>query len=734
MKKYSYIDSPEMASVRSATRITALIISGMYVIAYNLIFLFYSPDKSLLQLIGVFASYIFLAFAGFFHRWTSAPLLALIALQITSLNLTFFGPNQDVSATGSTAIFLSAVFGITTLNKKWVPAWIALNVIHLTFLVIKIGIPTQYFGAELPLRTFSVVQLIVVAVWFHISWFRQLEYVKARDALNRRMADSRESALELQERTRKWRELLVHTHETVLNDIRSVIDSKDIDFDELKKQIINRKKHTPRPQTTETNFSDLMAEVQEYVSLQIDLNITGAGTEIPHNVYVALRSVIVELCRNFERHANATKITSKASLIYGILRIELFHNGKDSTTTFDTGIGQGIVIRETLDEINAKLFRRISGVELSVALNMRQASSRTLGSTDLGRISVSSVTVGNAVGGILFSLSLLQHAFLGEQVAGLCTLSLALFAAVVNWKRVPINRTYIIGVALVSIIQAIATFNSISETDSIDLLAINSVLAGFAVISILAWVDSVKLWVAGLPWLIGLIAFRTQIDAETSGTAISSLNTGYGLPAFAAAAVFGIIRGNQRLKETEDLSELEIKERVAASAVADLARELDSAINDATNILLDIAKEKKISIANKNSLRRTDSLIRAIIQVDPKTSGGFSKAALEIVRHAHSVGTQIKVLMVRDQGLLLEISEELLNELKEIVQSARDNKTVIQVLANSNSSILVLKISSSTASRVNLRKLKKLEIEGVVIKTEKSEDETIIFVEQLQAV
>lgn len=732
MKNYSYIDSPEMASVGSATRIIALIISGMYVIAYNLIFLFYTPDKNILQILGVVFSYFLLAIAFTFHRRNPAPLFALIALQITSLNLTIYGPNQDVSATSSTAIFLSVAFGITTLNKKWIPTWIALNVIHLTYLVTKIGIPTNFFGIELPVRTFSVIQVTVVAVWFYFSWFRQLEFVKARDALNRRLADSRESALELQERTRKWRELLVHTHETVLNDIRSVIDSKDINFDDLKKQILAREKRTPRTQSTEVNFSDLMAEVQEYVAIQVDLNISGAGTEIPHNVYVALRSVIVEISRNFERHANATKITSKASLVYGVLRIELFHDGKDSNTKFETGIGQGIVIRETLDEINAKLFRRISGVELSVALNMRQPTSRTLGSTDLGRISVSALSIGNAVGGILYSVSLLQHAGLAEKLAGTCTVLMTVFAAFVNWKRVPVNRNYIIAISAISIVQAIASFNAISQTNSIDLLAINSVLAGFALISTIAWVDSAKLWVGALPWLVGLIAFRTQIDQETSGTAIASLNTGFGLPAFAAAAVFGIIRGNQRLKESEDLSELEIKERVAASAVADLARELDDAINDATKILLDIAKEKKVSIANRNSLRRTDSLIRAIIQVDPKTSGGFSKAALEIVRHASTVGSQIKVLMIRDRGLLLDIPEELLDDLKEVIGLARDNKSVIQVLANSDSSILILKISNSTANRVNLKKLQKHTSDAVEVRIEKAEDEKFIFVEQIR--
>ncbi len=97
-----------------------------------------------------------------------------------------------------------------------------------------------------------------------------------------------------------------------------------------------------------------------------------------------------------------------------------------------------------------------------------------------------------------------------------------------------------------------------------------------------------------------------------------------------------------------------------------------------------------------------------------------------------SVGTQIKVLMIRDQGLLLDIPEELLDDLKEVIGLARDNKSVIQVLANSDSSILILKISNSTANRVNLKKLQKHTSDAVEVRIEKSEDEKIIFVEQVR--
>ena len=733
MKKYTFINSPELASVVSTARLTTLVIAGLYVIPNNFIFLFYLPNRSAIHFCLVLTSYVLLLSSAMLRRRNISPALALSSFFVTSNTLTFFGPTIDIIAASAPGIFLSVILGISTLPKKWIPTLVVVNVIHLTVMIIKVGIPTKFFVNEVPIRTFSVVQLLVVAFWFYHSWHKQLEYVKSRDILNQRLSESRESAIALQERTRTWRELLIHTHETVLNDIRSVVDSKDIDFKELRKQINSRRETIAKPNSTEPIFSDLMAEVQEQVQIQIDLNISGAGTGIPPNVYAALRSVIIEVSRNFQRHTGATKITPKATLIYGILRIELFHNGKDSTSAHNSGIGEEIVIKETLDEINGKLFRRINGVEISIALMMRQQTSRSLGATDVIRTAVSTINVSNAVGGFLFPISLMVQTNPAERIAGFTTLLLSAFAVFVNWKKLPLNRFYVLMACGIAFIHGVTTFFAVSGTSLIDILAINSLTAGFALVSILTWVDSLKWWSAGLPWLFGLIAFRTQIDPETSQTAISSLNTSYVLPLFAAAALYGVIRSQERLRESEDLSQTEIRERAAATAVSDLAKELDTAIIKATQTLQDISKEEKVSTANKNSLLRQDGLIRAIIQVDPKTSGGFSKAALEIVRHAVTKDVNIKVLTVRDQGRLIEIDDRLLDELKRITQSARDSKTTIQVLANSDSSSLVIKISGATAKRASLQEIEVLGSEELTVKVEQAEDDFIIFLEQVVA-
>ncbi len=731
MKQFTYIESPELASVHSASRLTALIISTMYVIAFNLIFIFYSTDRGIFSIGAVALAYLFLFSSMIFYKEDFSSLLALIALFTTSLTLTFQGSNSDIQATASTAIFLSVVLAISTLPKKWIFGYVMVSVILMSILVMRIGHPTEIFKNEIPIRTFSVIQLIVVAIWFYRSWFPQLEFVRARDTLNKRMLESRESAIELQERTRTWRELLIHTHETVLNDIRAVLDSKNVDFKELKKQLNSRKRLIPVPQSTEQNFSDLMAQVQDSLGIEIDLNISGAGTEIPINIYSALRSVIVEISRNFERHAGATRITSKASSVYGVLRIELFHNGKDSTSNFESGIGQGVVIKETLNEINAKLFRRINGVELSVALKMRKPSSRTLSATDVGRISISAVTAGNAVGGVLFTLGLFENGNIFEQITAVSTFALTIFAALVTFRKVPLSNPIIIGTGIVGTIQGISTYFAIPNTFSIDLLAINAVLTGFALVAITTWAQNLKFLTVSFPWFISLIAFRFLIEPETSGTAIASLNTGYAIPAFAGAVIFSSARTTRRLNESEDLSELELRESSAAMAVADLASELDSAISEATKTLSAIAKEEYLSTVNKNSLKRLDSLIRAIIQVDPKTSGGFAKAALAIVQHAASVNVYMKVLAVRDQGLLAELSDDLLDELKRLVSSSRDSKTSIQVLADTNSSILVIKVSASTSKRASLDALNKYNSEELKVYVEDADGDKIIFVEQV---
>lgn len=730
MKKYSYIDSPELNAVFTASKLSTFLISSLYVIAYNIIFLFYTPNYTPIHLVAVTSALLFILLAVAFYKEVFSSLLALTGLAITALAIGFFGPNSDVQATASTAIFLCVQLAVITLPKKWIPVWIFVNGLILIILVFKIGIPTEFFGNEYPVRLFSVVQLVVVSIWFYKSWFPQLELVKARDILNQRMAESRESAIALQERTRTWRELLIHTHETVLNDIRSVLDSKSIDFKELKKQINARKKVVVPPVGTEMNFSDLMVHVQEAISAEIDLNIQGARTEVPTNVYAALRAVIVEVCRNFERHASATKITAKASLLYGVLRIELFHNGKDSTNNFESGIGRGVVIKETLDEINGKIFRRINGVELSIALGMRQPTTRSLSATDVGRIAISALAIGNAVGGFLYPLSLLFNDSLYEIVAGICTLALTTFGAFVTLKKIPLGRGYLLLAGAISLIQVVAVNMAIASATSLDVLAISTVLTGFALIAISTWAEEFKWWVVGIPWFMGIIAFRLHIVPEESGTTMASLNTGYGLPFFAAVAIFAIIRSTKRLNETKDLSELELRENAAAIAVADLAKELDEAINAATKTLALISKEENLSNANKNLLKRQDSLIRAIIQVDPKMSGGFSKAALELVKHAVANNVFLKVLAIRDQGNSTIISEDLVKELKRIIETIRDSKSTIQVLANPETSILIIKISEVSAKRALISKLNKFSTQELKVTVEKSPDERIIFIKQ----
>jgi hypothetical protein len=103
------------------------------------------------------------------------------------------------------------------------------------------------------------------------------------------------------------------------------------------------------------------------------------------------------------------------------------------------------------------------------------------------------------------------------------------------------------------------------------------------------------------------------------------------------------------------------------------------------------------------------------------------------VRHAFDHDVKIKVLTVRDQGLLIEIEDRILEELKRIVQSARDSKTSIQVLANSESSILVLKISSTTAKRASLKELQDMSSGVLAVKVEESTDDVVIFLEQVVA-
>lgn len=731
MNDFKYIDTPEMAMLRNGVKLSTIGIALYYVLSYNLIFIYYVKSETPAILVLVVISFLLIFAALFFNKSRYATLLALLAMLNSSFTIVAFGDNPDLKATASTAIFLSAIAGILSLPRKWIFGWITLNTAFLGVTVLAVGIPTEYFGVDLPVRTFSIVQLLVVCTLVLRNWFPLLELVRARDILNRRMSESRDSAIQLQERTRKWRELLVHTHETVLNDIRSVLDSKNVDYELLGQQIKARKRNTTPLDTSSHNFSDLMAQVQDSVAIEIDLNISGAGTEIPQYLNSALRSVIIEICRNFERHAGATKISSKASLLYGILRIEIFHNGKDSTNEFESGIGQGVVIKESLNEIEGKLFRRLNGAEMSITLNKRIFENRSLSSLDVSRVLVSTMAVGNAVGGVLIPLSIINSNITSEKWAGISAVLLTALAGLANWRRQQLGYIFLAVSTVLSLAVVTSVNLSIQETASLDVLAMVCVLTGFALVSISVW-SKVRFWffAPGL-WFIGLVLFRSQIVQDTSGSAIASVNTGFGIPIFVAIVWFGNRISARRLVDSQNLSDLEIRESAAATAVEDLAKELDSAINDSTKTLLEVSKHKNLSNPNKQKLKRLDSLIRAIIQVDPKTSSGLSQTALSLVKEAVANDVHIKVLAIRDQGLVVDFPVELFEQLKTIVSSSKDSKSSIQVLSNSESSILIIKISASTAKRNDLTSLQNSQYEKMKVRIEEDGDSRYIFLEQI---
>ena len=156
MKKYEYINSPELASVASAARITTVGIAVLYVLPTNLILLAYLPNRNMFHFGLVLISYVLLLASIMLHRRSIASVLALASFFVTSNTTTYFGPTLEIIAMSAPGIFLSVILGIATLPKKWIPALVVVDSIHLVVMIIKIGIPTKMFVNDLPIRSYSM--------------------------------------------------------------------------------------------------------------------------------------------------------------------------------------------------------------------------------------------------------------------------------------------------------------------------------------------------------------------------------------------------------------------------------------------------------------------------------------------------------------------------------------------------------------------------------------------------
>ena len=99
----------------------------------------------------------------------------------------------------------------------------------MSIVVTRSDLVVQVGDLSVNVGTVAVVQMVVAGTWLWWAWHAALDQAALRDARAAEQEQVITDSIALQERTRAWREAITRTHETILNDLRYVLRSPQID-------------------------------------------------------------------------------------------------------------------------------------------------------------------------------------------------------------------------------------------------------------------------------------------------------------------------------------------------------------------------------------------------------------------------------------------------------------------------------------------------------------------------
>lgn len=155
-----------------------------------------------------------------------------------------------------------------------------------------------------------------------------------------------------------------------------------------------------------------------------------------------------------------------------------------------------------------------------------------------------------------------------------------------------------------------------------------------------------------------------------------------------------------------------------AAAGRDSAARLHASTAAATQTMLRIAALGTVSDDDRQQLRCLDSSIRASMQVDPQTSGGFAVAAEQLVQEASAAGIATRVLTLRDSGDSQPLPPEIVNAARVLLLADTDGVPTLQVLTAPREDTMLVTTSVSALANSGLDCKWVLECHGCIAEVE----------------
>ena len=637
-----------------------------------------------------------------FRKRDLSAWFGIACLVTAAIGSIYTDSNSDARISASTTIFIATYCGVVMLQGIWQPLWIAVMAALWTQITPVVEIPFVFGDIEVNLRWSTWVQLLVAGTGTMLVWNREYAKIQQRDDAALRIAQRRMEALATSERVRVWRESLVRVHETVLNDIRSVVDAHEIDADRLTRQLRSSETYAP-PQHSRVSLAELIRPLNVMQSEQRLIIGKLPDVQLGQQRAAALRSALLEIMRNAYRHAGVKSLRIEAIADQQAIHLSIYSDaGTFMIPANPSGIGTGVVLQEALATLQATLNQDAGVITVHLPWESDEQREHVTVDTEAGRALLAAIGAGNAIGGALGYVAVaLAFGWQGQLMALAATFT-AVMSIYAIWKRHVLTPLLLIVTGAIATSVPIAARYLVERCDNIELLLIVTALASLGFFALLSWAPNPRWWVIGIPFIGALALLNDRASGLCTDAVAPAILSAYSAPLLMGLTLVTTTLSLRRNAQLERIRLAEVRDSAAAEAATQLGDDLHTAVTTARALLSEIASTASISEEQRLRLRCADSEIRATIQVDTETSGGVALAARTAIHDAANQLVPIRVLVLRDSGDRRALPANVTEALRTLLCAATDGSASVQILSNADEDVLTLTLSEASRQRAGI--------------------------------
>ena len=684
----------EVSHLRAGLALSIGVGSLMILAVVGIVVVLGTPSPGTLAVLVVAIALAGIGLAMRRRPWGAWVSLASLAL-IVGMGIASPDTRVDVLVMGTYTVFFLAIL---SSSRGWGLVLIALGTLVMIVVVSRSDLQVQFGSLTINVGMVAVLQMVVAGGWMWWSWHAALDQAARRDARAAEQELVIAEAVALQERTRAWRAAITRTHETILNDLRYVLRAPTIDRARLREQLLTTRDRRAQPPVTAgidgamtpaALQARLAAEFEGIVEIHAGLGVDDWDDDV--------EPILLEVVRNIARHSDASRIDVTFDEQDGVRRITIEDDGAAPVDpSAEPGIGRSVVVGEALHALGARVEERPHRMTITLPSSPRSAP-------QAGRVLISLlgiVLISSSVGGSPQFLLLLAGASLTYVPVALAAFGLTALGAITVLR----NRSIGAGIAgLATLLAVIVTWGLVTAQPACAAapLVLTTINLSFnAFFTILLWVRNRWLWLLAIVPFMGVISLNAMPGVRCPIDSVDVL--------LSSAVIMPILillssmsaRSAARWEMTDrERWEAEVTETARAEADVDLAVALGDSVDRAWAQMWVIAEGASVDDARRRRLRTMEAAIRASLQSDPRTSGGFVNAARQIVSAAGAVVVPVHVRALRGSADSRPLDPGLVSSLSRMVSNEPDAGASIHVFYDGYDDYLTLTVPATAAAR-----------------------------------